>query len=76
MFNIILNSYSEVMVGDRQGLVQYMNLSKEEEDGYMVVEKMKGRHNKTVWHRVTRKQIRKVKFEDDLDISELAKTEV
>ena len=41
-------------------MVQYLKLSKKEEEEHMVVEKMKGKHNKTVWHRVARKQIKKM----------------
>ena len=60
------SSYSEIMFGGRQGLVQYLKPGKEEEEMYMEVERMKGRHNKAVWHRVARKQIKKTRFEDVL----------
>ena len=61
------------MAGGRKGLVQYLKLSKGEEEEHMVVERMKAKHNRAVWQRVTGKQIRKTRFEDFLDISNLVK---
>jgi hypothetical protein len=55
------------MFGGRQGLVHYLKPGNEEEEMFMEVERMKGRHNKAVWHRVARKQIKKARFEDVLD---------
>ena len=60
-------SYSEMMLGGRQGLVQYMKLSEEEEQTQMIIERLKARHNRTVWQRVARKQVKKIRLEDLID---------
>ena len=72
-FDLIVfpSSYSEIMSGGRQGLVQYLKPDKEEVEMYIEVERMKGRHNKAVWHRVAKKQIKKTRFEDVLERSNL-----
>ena len=64
MLTIVVCSYSEMMPGGRQGLVQYLKLSEEEEQRQMIIERLKARHNRTVWQRVARKQVKKIRLED------------
>ena len=52
------------MLGGRQGLVQYLKLTEEEEQGQMMIERLKARHNRTVWQRVARKQVKKIRLEE------------
>ena len=56
-----------MMLGGRQGLVQYLKLSEEEEQTQMMIERLKFRHNRTVWQRVARKQVKKIRLEDLID---------
>ena len=56
--------YSEVMLGGRRGLVQYLKMTEASELRLMEIERLKARHNRTVWQRVARKQVKKIKLED------------